>query len=119
MVSSKQIQVFHIAAVSSEWQKRLSPLFAYQWLPLAYDFSKDEQELQLFKKDKYNSKYHRAIFLLEENAAILENFEFLNQLPAYQIFYEENDRLSPEIQALFTLKAANRFDKKQLENVFV
>jgi len=118
MVSSKQIQVFHIAAVSSEWQKRLSPLFAYQWLPLAYDFSKDEQELQLFKKDKYNSKYHRAIFLLEENAAILENFEFLKQLPAYQIFYEENDRLSPEIQALFTLKAANRFDNKQLENVF-
>lgn len=91
MASSKQIKIFHIAAaaVSSEWQKQLSSLFVYQWLPLAYDFRKDEQELQLFEKDKYNSKYHRALFLLEKDALILEDKELLEQLPAYQIFYEK------------------------------
>ncbi|RGC48416.1 accessory Sec system protein Asp2 [Enterococcus gallinarum] len=120
MASSKQIKIFHIAAaaVSSEWQKQLSSLFVYQWLPLAYDFRKDEQELQLFEKDKYNSKYHRALFLLEKDALILEDKELLEQLPAYQIFYEKNCQLSPEVQALFTLKAAKLFDEQQLENVF-
>ncbi|QZO10890.1 accessory Sec system protein Asp2 [Enterococcus raffinosus] len=116
---AKKINLFHIGKKAAENVDQLSSKFQYKWLPSNYDFSQDENETGIFIEGQFNTAFGRAIFILESHADLLvSNSHLLVQLPAYQIFYDNEAAISSEIEKILTLKQAISVDMKEMGQVF-
>lgn len=116
---AKKINLFHIGKKAAENVDQLSSKFQYKWLPSNYDFSQDENETGIFIEGQFNTAFGRAIFILESHAELLvSNSHLLVQLPAYQIFYDNEAVISSEIEKILTLKQAISVEMKEMGQVF-
>lgn len=116
---AKKIRLLHIGEQETTNVEQLSSSFQYNWLPTDYNFQVDEQEMELFVEGEFNKKFARAIFILGPNAGILtHNSELLVKLPAYQILYDRNVKVSSEVKKILTLKEAIPVETKEMSQVF-
>ena len=116
---AKKINLLHFGENKIADLKQLSSSFHYNWLPNDYNFQLDEKEIELFIDGEFNKKFSRAIFILESDAKILtQDSELLVQLPAYQILYESQASVSPEVARLLKLKEALPIDMMKIDQVF-
>lgn len=116
---AKKIRLIHIGEQEITNVEQLSSSFQYNWLPADYNFQVDEQEVELFVEGEFNKKFTRAIFILGPNAGILTyNSELLVKLPAYQILYDNNVKVSSEVEKILSLKEAIAVETKEMSQVF-
>lgn len=116
---AKKISLIHIGEREITNLEALSPSFQYNWLPSDYNFQIDEQEIALFIDGEFNKKFSRAVFILSSTAGILNyNSELLMQLPAYQILYDRNTKLSSEVEKVLTFKQAIPIETKEMAQAF-
>lgn len=108
---ARKTKVVHVAKTAAELD--LAAKFEYLWLPLAYDFFRDEQETELFSNGQLNPKLFDIIFVIDNHATLLRNQpEALKQLPAHRLIYAQEAALLPETKRLLALKEALPLDLK-------
>ncbi|MHC5268404.1 accessory Sec system protein Asp2 [Enterococcus sp. LJL98] len=114
---SKKIKVIHISQNAADLSL-LSDAFEYIWLPLAYDFQEDEEELGLFENGIYHPKNYNSIFIIENYAKIVsDGDQWIRQLPAHRVLLSKEARYQRDIQYIFDLKGAIPLSLDHFESV--
>lgn len=86
---AKKNKIIQFGGEALSLPSHVTDKFDYMILPGNYDFISDQQKTKIFQDGIFNSKLSRNIFVLGQNATLLQVFPaLLEQLPAYQIFFD-------------------------------
>ncbi|MDF7668332.1 accessory Sec system protein Asp2 [Lactobacillus sp. ESL0703] len=100
--------LFHSGQQSYNLTDKFLTTFTYVW---AEPFNLHKNDLEpIFDKSEFNEDYSDAFFLLDETSSWLTNYELLKQLPANQIIYSSQAKLSGKVQRLLDLRGAFKLD---------
>lgn len=85
----KKNKIIQIGGKVLNLPSQVTDKFDYVRLPGNYDFISDQKQTKIFQGNVFNSKLNRHIYVLGQDATLLQNFPgLLVQFPTYQLFFD-------------------------------
>ena len=117
----KKIEIIQIGGKKLNFPSEVIEKFNHVMLPGNYNFISDNEQMEIFQENKFNPKKNRTIFVLGNDAILLQNFpSLLEQLPAYQVLFDSKTSIKESQRKILDRKFSIPIDlenEDKLQNI--